>query len=89
MECWIIGFGGLTIKLIGMNLIEIKFMSTGAFIAIVKKTFRLRKVFLLQPLMPPSFFCSERIYDKRYDSHYSIIPPFHYSTVCRVLNTPF
>jgi hypothetical protein len=24
-------------------------------IAIVKKTFRLRKVFLLQPLMPPSF----------------------------------
>jgi hypothetical protein len=25
-----------------------------ALIAIVKKTFRLRKVFLLQPLMPPS-----------------------------------
>ena len=37
-----------------------------AYIAIVKKTFRLRKVFLLQALMPPSFY-SERIYDKRYN----------------------
>jgi hypothetical protein len=36
------------------------------FIAIVKKTFRLREVFLLQPLMPPSFY-SEYIYDKRYN----------------------
>ena len=34
------------------------------YIAIVKKTFRLQKVFLLQPLMPPSFY-PERIYDKR------------------------
>jgi hypothetical protein len=37
-----------------------------AFIAIVKKTFRLREVFLLQPLMPPSLY-SEYIYDKRYN----------------------
>jgi hypothetical protein len=54
MECWIIGFGGLTIKLIGMNLIEIKFRSAGA-----------------------------------YNSHSSIIPPFHYSMVCRMRNTTF
>jgi hypothetical protein len=39
---------------------------THRFIALVKKTFRLRKVFLLQALMPPSFY-SERIDDKRYD----------------------
>jgi NitT/TauT family transport system substrate-binding protein len=40
-------------------------MIQNRFIAIVKKTFRLRKVFLLQALMPPSFY-SQRIYDKRY-----------------------
>ena len=35
------------------------------FIAVVKKAFRLREVFLLQTLMPPSYY-SEHIYDKRY-----------------------
>jgi hypothetical protein len=35
-------------------------------IAIVEKTFRLREVFLLQALMPPSFY-AERMYDKRYN----------------------
>jgi hypothetical protein len=43
------------------------------FIAIFKKTFRLRKVFLLQPLMPPSFY-AERIYDKRYNRRYRLDP---------------
>jgi hypothetical protein len=42
-----------------------KFVS---LIAIVKKTFRLRKVLLLQALMPPSFYL-ERKYDKRYILH--------------------
>ena len=32
-----------------------------------KKTFRLREVFLLQTLMPQSYY-SEHIYDKRYSS---------------------
>jgi hypothetical protein len=42
-------------------------MVVDASAAVVKKTFRLRRVFLLQPLMPPSFY-QERIYDKRYKS---------------------
>jgi hypothetical protein len=37
------------------------------FIAIVKKMFRLREVFVLQALMPPSFY-AEYIYEKRHNS---------------------
>jgi len=37
------------------------------FITVVKKTFRLREVFLLQTLMPPSYY-AEHIYDKRYNT---------------------